>query len=310
MPVLNKPTLSIIIVTYNNESLIKETLSSIEKSYPKETTSGVYEILVVDNASTDATVAEITSYKKNSSIRFLSLLASKTNDGFSKANNKGVVKAKGEYLLFLNPDTIMRPHTLAVLLDFLKTHPDTGAVTCKLELPNGGIDEASHRGFPTPWNGFTHFSGLEKLFPKSHLFAGYIQGWKDLDTIHTVDAIVGAFMMMPRKVGEKVGWWDEDYFFYGEDLDLCYRIKKAGYNIYYVPTVSIIHIGGVSSGIKKHSQNITSADNKTRKNVQHHRFEAMRIFYTKHHMPNNHPLINWLVMKGISLLKERKMRSL
>ena len=134
------------------------------------------------------------------------------NIGFSAGNNKGLPYAKGRYVLFLNPDTIVYPRTLSDMLAFMEKHPEVGAASCKLINKDGALDFNCHRGFPTPWNAFCYFSGLQKMFPKSKLFAGYTQGWKDLSSTHEVDAIEGAFMLVPRSVGEKIKWFDDDYF--------------------------------------------------------------------------------------------------
>ena len=184
--------------------------------------------------------------------------------GFAAGNNVGIKKAKGRYLLFLNPDTIVMSNTFREMIRFMDDNPQAGAATCRVELPSGKLDEACHRGFPTPWNAFCHFSGLEKLFPKSKIFSGYTLGWKPLDKIHEIDSGVGAFLMVRKEVGDNLNWWDEDYFWYGEDLDFCYRIKEAGWKIYYVPKVKIIHYKGVSSGIRKESQKITKVNKETR----------------------------------------------
>ena len=295
--------LSIVIVSYKTRDLTLECVKSIVKTAKGFT----YEIIVSDNDSGDGTVEALTEFKKENHTVPLIILDNKKNLGFSKGNNAGVKISKGRYLLFLNPDTVVHEKTLSTMIEFMDSNPDAGASTCKLEIPNGGIDEASHRGFPTPWNAFCHFSGLEKIFPKSKFFAGYTQGWKDLNTIHAVDAIVGAFMIVPRLVGEKVKWWDEDYFFYGEDLDFCFNIRKAGYKIYYVPTVSILHYGGVSSGIKKSSEGITKANSETKIRVQNARFDAMRIFYKKHYSTSYPKLITWAVLKGIDYLHKKNI---
>lgn len=299
--------ISIIIVSFNTAKLTVETVASIEKSYPKEVTSGQYEVIVSDNNSTDGSVEALKEYKKKSKIKVFMILDNKKNLGFAKGNNVAVKKAKGRYVLFLNPDTVMYPKTLPTLIDFMDAHPDAGACTCQVDIPSGKIDEASHRGFPTPWNAFTHFSGLEKVFPKSKFFAGYTRGWEDLRKIHPVPAIVGAFMLVRREAGEKIGWWDEDYFFYGEDLDFCYSLGEKGYTIYYVPTVHILHYGGVSSGIKKQSQGITTANIERKRMVQQHRFDAMRIFYRKHYLKKYPKLITWGVFKGIDYLYKKNM---
>ncbi|MDE2588847.1 MAG: glycosyltransferase family 2 protein [Patescibacteria group bacterium] len=301
----SKVTLSIIIVSYGTAKLTSETVASIEKNYPKEVASGAYEIFVSDNDSPDNTLEVLTDYKKTSKIKFLHIIDNKKNLGFAKGNNVAVGKAKGKYVLFLNPDTVVYPNTLTTLIAFMEAHPDAGAATCKIEIPSGGIDEASHRGFPTPWNAFCHFSGFEKLFPRSRLFAGYTRGWEDFEKVHTVPAIVGAFMFVRKEAGEAIGWWDEDYFFYGEDLDFCYMLGVKGWKIYYVPSVAILHYGGVSSGIKKQSQTITTANIERKIRMQNARFDAMRIFYQKHYVEKYPRFLTWAVMQGINYLHKK-----
>ncbi len=305
-----KPILSIVILNYNTAQLTVEAVTSIEQSYPDEVGEGTYEVIIVDNKSPDNSLKMLATYKKTSKIKHLTILPNKENGGFSKGNNAAVPLIKGDYVLFLNSDTVMRPKTLPALLSFCETHPDAGALTCRVEVLNGDPDQAAHRGFPTPWNAFCHFSGIEKLFPHTRLFGGYLQGWKDMTKVHTVDAISGAFIFIPKHVGEEIGWWDEDYFFYGEDLDLCYEIRSRGYNIYYIPTVSIVHYGGVSSGIKKRSQAITTANIDTKMFVQNARFDAMRIFYQKHYIDKYPKFLTWAVMKGIDVLHKKNLPKL
>jgi len=304
---MNTVNLSIIILNYNTKKLALEAVKSIEKNYPEEVVNGSYEVIITDNASPDGSLEAFREYKKKTKIKAFSVVDNGGNIGFPAGNNKGLVHANGKYILFLNPDTVVYKKTLNYLIDFMEKHPSAGAVTCKVELPKGGIDEACHRGFPTPWNGFCHFSGLEKMFPKSRIFAGYIQGWKDMTKIHEVDAITGAFLFVRRDVGEKVGWWDEDYFFYGEDLQFCFNIKKLGYKIYYVPEVGILHYGGVSSGIKKHSQHLTTADINHKKKVQGWRFDAMRIFYKKNYEKKYPKLLSWMVHRGVNHLHKKNL---
>lgn len=296
---------SIIIVSYGTSKLTVETVASIEKSYPQEVESGKYEVIISDNNSPDDTIFALRAYKKTSKMKLLMILENKKNLGFAKGNNVAVKKAKGKYILFLNPDTIMYPRTIPEIVTFMNEHPDAGAAGCRINIPSGGVDEASHRGFPTPWNAFTHFSGLEKKFPHSRIFAGYTRGWEDLRIIHTVPAIVGAFMLVRREAGEQIGWWDEDYFFYGEDLDFCYSLWEKGWKIYYVPTVSILHYGGVSIGIKRYSKLTTPQDIERKRKSQYYRFEAMRIFYKKHYMKKYPKFITWAVLKGIDYLHKK-----
>lgn len=297
--------LSIIILNFNTKKITLEAIESVEKSNPKELADGTYELIVTDNASSDGSVEAFEAYKKKSKIKSFHIVNNGGNIGFAAGNNKGMPYAKGRYVLFLNPDTIMYPKTLPTLIDFMDSHPDAGACTCQVNTPSGKIDEASHRGFPTPWNALTHFSGLERIFPHSKLFAGYTQGWQDLSKTHTVPAIVGAFLFVRREAGEQIGWWNEDYFFYGEDLDFCYSLGEKGWKIYYVPEVHITHLGGVTSGLKKHTQSITTADLPRKKMLQYHRFEAMKIFYTKHYEKKYPKFVKWLVFTGVNYLHKK-----
>ncbi len=284
--------LSIVIVSYNTKDFLIKCIQSIEETAKDFT----YEIVVVDNASNDGSVELVKEKFKD-----VILIANKENLGFSKANNIGIKKTTGRYVLFLNADTVVYPITLKTMIDFMDKNEDVGASTCKLQMPNGKIDDASHRGFPTPWNSFCHFSGISKLFPKTKVFGGYNLSYLDLSKTHEIDALAGAFMMVRKVAGKKVDWWDEEYFFYGEDLDFCFMLKQNGWKIYYVPEVSILHYKGVSGGIKKISKEVTTANKETRKKAQIERFKAMRIFYRKHY-ENKYPwIVTRLVYFGISI---------
>lgn len=289
--------LSIIIVSYNTKDFVPDCLTSIHKTIKKHS----YEVFVVDNASTDESVKATEKFINEKGYKNMYSIESKINLGFSKANNVGVKRSKGRYVLFLNPDTVIYENTIDYLIDYMDKNKKVGALTCKLSMPNGEIDDASHRGFPSPWNSLTYFSGLSKFFPKIKLFSGYSQGWKDLSKTHEIDALAGAFMLVRREAGEEVKWWDEDYFFYGEDLQFCFNLIEKDWKIMYVPEVSILHYKGVSGGIKKVSQKITTANRETKKRVTKARFSAMRIFYKKNYQKKYPAFINWLVFSGISL---------
>lgn len=307
---MKKTQLSIIIVSYNTSRLTLEAIESLVNNYSEEVKNGAYEIIVSDNDSVDDTIKVLEAYKKQHKLENLSLLENKKNLGFSKANNAGVEKSHGEYVLFLNPDTIVYPKTLRYMVEFIQKHPESGAVTCKLEMLDGKIDYAAHRGFPTPWNALCHFSKLSKIFPKTKLFNGYTLSYMDMRKTHEVDAIAGAFILMPRHVGEEIGWWDEDYFFNGEDIDFCYKIKEKGYKIYYVPEVSILHYNGAASGIKKSAQSVTTANFERKIRVQNYRFDAMKIFYKKHYQNKYPKFINACVFKGIEYLRKKNIQKL
>lgn len=285
--------LSIIIISYNTREFLKKCVESIRESFEKKIS---YEIIIVDNNSDDGTIDEIKNRDPE-----LKIIQNKQNLGFSKANNIGIKNSKGKYILFLNPDTVIHPGTLEKMIEFMDSDKKAGAATCLIKLPSGKLDDASHRGFPTPWNAFSYFSGLAKIFPRSKFFSGYSLGWMNLKQAHEIDACAGAFMIVRREAGDQINWWDEDYFWYGEDLDFCFRLKEKGWKIYFVPDSSILHYKGVSGGIKKDSENISTASEETKKMAQRARFDAMRIFYKKHYQNYYPGLVNWMVLKGVDI---------
>lgn len=281
--------LSLIIVSYNNRKELPACLDSIYKFNDQEIKSGQWELLVVDNNSTDDTVQWLTAQKSHYSN--LKVIANHDNLGFGAGNNLGITKTSGRYILFLNPDTAVEKDSINFPLQYITTHPDVGAVTAKTVLGNGQIDATCHRGFPTPWNAFCFFSGLTKLFPHSKLFAGYTLGYLDLNKPHEVDAINGAYFMMPRILGNKLKWFDQDFFWKGEDLDLCFRIKETSCRIMYLPQVQIRHFKGASGGHKPGSKTLSA------------RFEVMRLFYKKHYRDKYPALVYYLVLAGVKTLE-------
>lgn len=301
---------SIVMVSYNTKDVLLECLTSLFTNISEKIS---FEVIISDNASSDGTVEEVQSAKfKGQNVNAkLKVIQNAQNLGFSKANNIGIKHASGRYVLFLNSDTVMYKNTLETMVRFMDEHKDAGAATCRLDMPNGKMDDACHRGFPTPWNAFCHFSGLSTLFPKTKLFGGYNLMWMDMQKTHVIDAAAGAFLLVRREAGEQIGWWDEDYFFYGEDLDFCYMLKQHGWKVYFVPDVAILHYKGVSGGIKKISQEKTKANKETKLRATKARFDAMRIFYNKHYKNKYPRLITWLVMQGIALKQssvERKLQ--
>ena len=287
-----KNNLSIVIVNFNAGDFLQNCLQSLEKV--REDT--LFDVWVVDNASQDGSIEKAKQkFPQNHYIE------NKENLGFGKANNIALRQIKTEYVLFLNPDAKVLDKTLEFMLNYLDENPDVGAATCKVEKMDGSLDWASHRGFPTPWASFMFFLGDDSLY---HLTE------HDLTKAHEVDAISGAFFMTRKSVLDKVGLFDEDYFLYAEDIDLCFRIKQAGFKVMYVPEVKILHLKGVSSGIKKESLQITTAKDKSRKRALDSFYQTMVIFYQKH-LAKDYPFfINWLVYLGINFkwfLAKRKM---
>ncbi|MBI5613811.1 glycosyltransferase family 2 protein [Candidatus Gottesmanbacteria bacterium] len=258
---------SIIIVSFNTKELLKGCLHSIEAS---QCPTDAWEIIVVDNASTDGSAQYLK--KKNHVVSVFN----DTNVGFSRANNQGISKAHGRYVLFLNSDTELLPNSLQVLLAYMDTYRRVGVVTCRVELANGAIDPACHRGFPTPWAAFTYFFGLERLFPRSIYFSSYHLGYKDMQTIHEIDAPTGAFFLTRSEILHTLHGFDEEYFMYGEDLDLAYRIKKAGWPIVYYPKVSILH--------RKKQSGRSGKNGEIKKRTDIYFYDTMKIFYKKYFM--------------------------
>lgn len=294
-----KVDLSVIILNYNTKELLKNCLDSVEKAKKDDYS---YQIIVVDNASTDGSPEIV---KKE--FKWAKLIVNKRNLGFAAGNNKGIKGALGRYILLLNPDTLIQANTLKIMVDFMEKHLKTGAATCRIELPDGRLDYSCHRGFPTPWNAFAYFSGLANIFPKIKIFTGYTLTHLPLSKTHSIDSGCGAFLIIRRKAGEEVGWLDEDYYWYGEDLDFCYRLKQKGWQIMFVPETKIIHHKGAASGIKKHSQRVTTATKKTKIRAAKSSTEVMRVFFKKHYQDKYPRLIYWLVMRGIDLLEKMRL---
>ena len=285
---------SIIIVNFNSGEYLKKCIDSI---YQSSLSGGNFEIIIVDNNSQDTSLASIQNTKKNN----LMVLRNFGNIGFAKANNLGIKKSKGEYILLLNPDTLLQNDTLEKILDYMETDKNVAVATPRLELPNGAIDDACHRGFPTPFNSLFYFMGLSELFPHSTFFNGYHLGYQNMDKTHVIDSCVGAFMMIRKNVGDELKWLDEDYFWYGEDVDFCYRIKQKGYKVIYLPGTKVTHFKGISSGIKNHSKELSTASEETRKLATKARFEVMKLFYKKHYLNKYPKIITDLVFLGINL---------
>jgi len=252
--------LSIIIVNYNVKEFLQNLIHSIEKASLNLTK----EILIVDNASDDGSVEFI-----KEKFPQIKLIANQKNLGFGKANNIGLKQANGKYILLINPDTLVAEDTFEKMIKFFESNSEAGLAGCKILNPDGSLQLACRRSFPGPWTSFTKVTGLSNLFPNSKIFARYNLTYLDENKTYEVDAISGSFMMMRKEVYEKVGGFDEQFFMYGEDLDLCYRIQKSGFKVYYVHSTQIIHYKGEST--KRSSLDETKVF-----------YNAMHLFVKKH----------------------------
>ncbi len=287
------PDLTVIIVSFNTQRLLDDCLASLQQAEPPP---GGLEVIVVDNASSDGSVQMI--QYKYADVR---VIANTDNRGFAAANNQGAAVGNGRYFLFLNSDTRVSRHALAGPVVYLQQNPHVGALTVHLNYPNGQRDPDNHRGFPTPWNALCHFSGLSRLFPRTPLFNGYFQSYADFSQTHPVDVIAGSFMMMPADLFHRIGGWDETYFFYGEDIDLCYRIHLRGAPIIYYPHVEVLHYKGASSGLRKESADIARPPRETRIRVAKESVRAMKVFYRKFYRQKYPTWLTGLILAAIQV---------
>lgn len=287
---VESPDLSIIILNYNVKDLLLKCLESI---FENKKASDNWQIIVVDNASEDGSVEDVGEIYGNK----IEIIRNSKNLGFSAGNNIGVKKAKAPVILFLNPDTLVVDEAITKSLKYLMSNPDIGALTCRVELPDGKLDYSCHRGFPTPWNSFCYFSGLSKIFPRSPLFSGYTSSYLDTSKTHEIDCLTGAFLMVRKIAGEQIGFWDTDYFWNGEDIEFCFSLREKGWKIYFYPEVKIIHYKGSSAG-------------KEKEKTISHGISAMRIFYMKHFYKNYPPIIRDFVLGGIKMLEHYRKAKL
>lgn len=281
--------LAIVVVSYCTRELLRDCLRSVYASQGPFT----FEICVVDNASTDGSAEMVAREFPQAA-----LIANQENRGYPAANNQGL-RAFGfgagehdegatdppRFALLLNSDTEVPPDGLKRMVDFMGDHPEAGAAGPKLVRPDGSLDLACRRSFPTPEVSFYRMIGLSRLFPESRRFGRYNLTYLDPDQLAEVDSVVGAFMLVRREAIDEAGLMDESFFMYGEDLDWAYRIKSAGWKIYYNPEVRVLHV-------KKAS---------TRQNprAQLEFYRAMEIFYQKHYAPQTSWWMHALIVGAV-----------
>jgi len=269
--------LSIVIVNYNVKYFLEQVLLSVRKA-----TKGLsMEVFVVDNNSVDESVRMV-----REKFPEVILIANENNPGFSVANNQAIQQSKGEYVLLLNPDTVVEEDTFVKCIEFMDAHAGAGGLGVRMIDGSGNFLPESKRGFPSPFVAFSKTFGLSKLFPKSKTFNSYHLGYLSEHETNEVDVLAGAFMMLRKSVLDEIGLLDETFFMYGEDIDLSYRIVKAGYKNYYFADTTIIHYKGEST--KKGSLNYVK--------VFHN---AMIIFAKKHFESDKARLFVWMLKAGI-----------
>src|SRR5687768_3420277 len=274
-----EPRLTIVTVAHNTRTVVRGCLDAIRASdapFPLET-------ILVDTGL-DGTAAMVRAEYPE-----VTVLEAPENPGYSAANNLALRRASGSYVLLLNPDTLLPPDGAARAVARLDRDAGIGILGVKLVRGDGSLDRACRRSFPTPENALYHFLRLPKLFPRSARFGQYNLTHLDPDREHPVDAVAGSFMLIRRQVLEQIGLLDEVFWMYGEDLDLCWRARAAGWRTHYYPEVRVLHLKGESS--KARSLKCT-----------YEFFRAMHLFYEKHYAARAPLVQNVLVTAGIALM--------
>jgi GT2 family glycosyltransferase len=278
--------LGIVIVSWNTRDLLRDCLRSVYAS------EGVtFDVVVVDNASPDDSAGMVQAEFPQAR-----LIANDDNPGYPRANNQGLrLLGFGKdaspdaprYALLLNPDTVLPPDALREMVAFMDADAQIGMAGPKLILPDGSLDKACRRSFPSPEVSFYHMVGLSKLLPHSRRFGRYNLTFLDPDTLTEVDSVVGAYMQVRREAIADVGLLDETFFMYGEDLDWAFRVKKAGWTIWYNPAVTVNHIKRAAS--------------RQSKRAQREFYRAMLIFYRKHYRVQTPLWLHSLILTGLAL---------
>lgn len=293
--------LSTIILSYNTRDITEQCIRKLIKNllrYPQLK----FEIIIVDNASDDGSAEMLRDMEKKQNFPNITirLIFNTENAGYPKGNNQGVKHASGIYILYLNSDVMIENIDIKNILEYVEKHRDIGALTVKVLLNDGSIDPASHRGFPTVWNAFCYFAKLEKLFGNipflGRLFGGYHLTYKSLSTIHEIDSLTGAFYLTRKSIVDRLGGFDEDFFMYGEDLDLSFKIKQLGYTIIYYPLFQVLHLK-YASGLKTNNQ-------QTKNRTKEFFYNAMKIFYRKHYGAVYPKFIQYIIFALIDFKKK------
>ncbi len=307
--------ISVILVTFHSSDVLGPCLAALERSKA----AARLELIIVDNASTDNTWLRVRSYGERTDLPFRAVrpVRLEENRGYAYANNRGLERATGDHLLLLNPDTEVgqgaiercsallgatvemeadrnvaksRPALLGARSEAVADKRVVGVAGCRLVLQDGRLDRACRRSFPTLWNSFCRFSGLSLLFPRAKWFAGYNLTYLDEHAGYEVDCVSGAFMMVARDAYTRTRGFDEDYFLYGEDIDWCYRIKAAGYAVWYEGAVSTLHVKGGNGG------------KRSPESLQHF-YDTMLLYFRKHHAKRHSRVANVSVAAALHVMR-------
>jgi GT2 family glycosyltransferase len=317
---MNQSKISFIIVNYATKGLLEKNITNILENWQNS------EVILVDNDSPDGSADFVEDmFGKEKRVTLLRT----QNNGLSAGFNLGLKEATGEYHIYLGTDAFPTKEALETMITYIKEHPDVGIVSPQLYTRKGIVDMDAHRGFPTPYTALSHYLRLDKLFPKSEIFNKYNLGYKDINTIHEIDACISHFMLVNPTVYTKIGTWDEDYFLYGEDIDFCYRVKQAGFKVIYMGNTRVLHYKGAGIG-RDTSKDIENAMNGNfeyasikntrvekgkgkdikiwmRLNIAKESTKAMRLFYKKHFSSKYNVILTSIVLLGIWLVEKAKL---
>lgn len=271
--------ISVLIVNHKADEYLRRCLASLKEGCGKYE----YETIVMDNSPSPSRITEADMWEPIE------------NRGFGNGCNLAAKKATGELLLFLNPDIECRPGAVEAAADRLLENEENGLVGVKVLLPDGRFEGGALRGFPTPGRSLCYLLGLEKLFPKNRVCGGYHMSWLSRDESHEVDSVSGSFMLLRRSLFESLGGFDEDFFMYGEDIDICLRVHEAGKKVLYCAEGAVLHHHGKSGK----SERQTAAF-----------YDAMTLFYDKHYRVSGSALTTAAVHTAVSVLKGRGLRKL
>jgi N-acetylglucosaminyl-diphospho-decaprenol L-rhamnosyltransferase len=278
-PAASPPDLSVVIVHFETPDMLAACLAALAAVDGRTS----MEVFVVDNASRGFEPGLVTRLLPDATV-----IANTANVGFSTASNQALRLATGRYRLLLNPDAAVEPATLDTMVAYMDAHSDIGCATARVILPDGSLDLACRRLFPTPLRSFYRISMLSRLFPRSRRFGQYNLTYLDDLRETDIDSPCGAFMLVRAETIAEVGLLDERYFMYGEDLDWSFRMKQAGWRITYTPIATVHHVKRASSS-KKRSRTIR------------HFHDAMRIFYRDHYQAAYPRWVSWLTYASISI---------
>jgi len=277
MPDSPKPIVSALIVSHDVKDLLLQSMKALFA-----TPDLPIEAVVVDNDSSDGSAAAVTAEFPQATV-----LIQEKNIGFGRAANVGLERCTGRFVLLLNPDVTVDPQCVGRLADFMLTRPDAGAVGPRLHLPDGSLDPMARRAFPVPSTLFYRTVGLSRLFPKSPRFGRHNMGYVDESDVHEIDAGTADCLMLRRAALDRVGFFDPRYYMYGEDIDLCYRLKLGGWKVFYLPSATAAH----------HARE--APDQSAKRQMLYEQHRAMWTYHFKHHAEDQSAFANGLVWAQI-----------